>query len=238
MGTGPGRILVRFIWFPPDVLGVRGYSGKRPRWVRQPCAAVCFSVSDKHHLRQSLRAIRKAYVQSRKNNRLEWMPSELLGLIAGARVIATYSPTRFECDINELLWHSLPKGASLCLPVAARKEDRLIFRPWRPGDRLEPSGLGFLQPPPETIPAKPDLIFTPLLGFDRNMARLGQGAAHYDRAFEDFPNAIRVGLAWGCQEVPALPLDPWDAPLHAILTERDWIIEKPVLVEELRHDGR
>ncbi len=237
MGAGPGRILVRFIWSPPDVLGVRGFSGTRPRWVRQPYPPMSIGVTDKAHLRQSLRSTRKSFVQSRKHNRFEWMPSELLGLIAGARMIATYSPTAFECDINELLWHSLPDGASLCLPVAVKKEDRLIFRPWCPGDRLEPSGLGFLQPPPETIPAKPDLIFTPLLGFDRTMARLGQGAAHYDRAFEDFPDAVRVGLAWGCQEVQSLPLDPWDLPLHAILTERDWIVEQRVKPEDLKRDG-
>ena len=192
---------------------------------------------EKTRLRQSLKAARKLFVQSRKNNRFEWMPSELLELIARARVIATYSPTTFECDINELLWHSLPPNATLCLPVTSSTEERLIFRPWRPGDRLEPSGLGFFQPPPETIPAKPDLILTPLVGFDRAMSRLGQGSAHYDRAFIDYPDAIRVGLAWGCQEVASLPLDPWDLPLHAILTEREWIAAETDKTESIFRYG-
>ena len=35
----------------------------------------------------------------------------------------------------------------------------------------------------------PDLIITPLLGFDRAGRRIGYGAGHYDRAFQRFPGA-------------------------------------------------
>ncbi|MFX8156775.1 hypothetical protein ABTL03_20005 [Acinetobacter baumannii] len=33
-----------------------------------------------------------------------------------------------------------------------------------------------------------------------------------------------MGIAWSIQQVPQVPVDPWDVPLHAILTETDWII--------------
>jgi 5-formyltetrahydrofolate cyclo-ligase len=29
-----------------------------------------------------------------------------------------------------------------------------------------------------------------------------------------------VGVAWSAQEVPAIPSDIWDVPLHAIVTEQ------------------
>ena len=38
-----------------------------------------------------------------------------------------------------------------------------------------------------------------------------------------FPDAWRIGVAWSVQQVDALPTDPWDLPLHAIVTEQDWI---------------
>ena len=70
----------------------------------------------------------------------------------------------------------------------------------------------------------PDIVLTPLVGFDRRGTRLGQGAGHYDRAFAAHPAAWRVGIAWSVQEVDALPADAWDVPLHAIATEREWIV--------------
>jgi 5-formyltetrahydrofolate cyclo-ligase len=58
------------------------------------------------------------------------------------------------------------------------------------------------------------------------MNRLGQGGGYYDRAFARYPDALRIGLAWSVQEHDALPADPWDLPLHIILTEVE-LIEGP-----------
>jgi 5-formyltetrahydrofolate cyclo-ligase len=69
----------------------------------------------------------------------------------------------------------------------------------------------------------PDLIITPLTGFDRMGSRIGYGAGHYDRAFQQYPGAHRIGLAWAIQEVELVPHDPWDVRLHAIVTEREFI---------------
>ena len=33
----------------------------------------------------------------------------------------------------------------------------------------------------------------------------------------------QVGIAWHVQEVEFVPDDPWDVPLDAVLTEREWI---------------
>ena len=69
----------------------------------------------------------------------------------------------------------------------------------------------------------PDVILLPLIGFDRALNRLGQGAGYYDRACAALPDARRIGLAWNVQEWPALPADPWDVPLDAVATQREWI---------------
>ena len=92
------------------------------------------------------------------------------------------------------------------------------FLQWEPGDPLVAGPFGLSQPDGREEVA-PDTILTPLIGFDARLNRLGQGAAHYDRAFARYPDAWRVGVAWSVQQVPAVPTDIWDVPLHAVITE-------------------
>uniref|UniRef100_UPI0026709D2D 5-formyltetrahydrofolate cyclo-ligase n=1 Tax=Sphingomonas bacterium TaxID=1895847 RepID=UPI0026709D2D len=82
--------------------------------------------------------------------------------------------------------------------------------------------FGLSVPPAAWPEVAPDVILTPLVAFDAMLNRLGQGAGHYDRAFEAHPSAWRVGVAWSIQRVAALAPDPWDVPLHDIITETDW----------------
>ena len=94
---------------------------------------------------------------------------------------------------------------------------------WRAGDPLVGGPSGLLQPASDAAPLVPDMVLVPLIGFDRALHRLGQGAGYYDRACAVLSDARRIGLAWSVQEWPAVPCDPWDVPLHAVATERAWI---------------
>ena len=74
-----------------------------------------------------------------------------------------------------------------------------------------------------------DLIFVPLVAFDRRGNRLGMGAGFYDRALA-FKNHTKkqkrpllIGLAHHFQEVKSLTPQPWDVALDAILTDRELI---------------
>jgi 5-formyltetrahydrofolate cyclo-ligase len=96
------------------------------------------------------------------------------------------------------------------------------FLAWRPGEPLVAGPSGLLQPDADAEMVIPDTVLVPLIGFDRGLRRLGQGAGYYDRAFEFLKAARRIGLAWSAQEHPALPEDAWDVPLHAVATERGW----------------
>jgi 5-formyltetrahydrofolate cyclo-ligase len=97
------------------------------------------------------------------------------------------------------------------------------FLAWSPDRPLIPGAYGLHQPEGASDEIAPTLIITPLVGFDRHGGRIGQGAGYYDRAFARLPGAVRIGLAWSVQEMPQLPLDPWDVPLHAVATEQEWI---------------
>ncbi|MGH1471879.1 MAG: 5-formyltetrahydrofolate cyclo-ligase [Cellvibrionaceae bacterium] len=70
-----------------------------------------------------------------------------------------------------------------------------------------------------------DVVFMPLVAFDKTGARLGMGGGFYDRSFSFKKNKrankpLLIGLAHHCQEWNALPVESWDIPLDAIITDR------------------
>jgi 5-formyltetrahydrofolate cyclo-ligase len=131
---------------------------------------------------------------------------------------------RAECVAGYLLRSAADAGKIVALPHVERPSVPMRFLGWSEGDSLTKGRFGLEQPDLRTArEVAPDLILAPLLGFDRRLHRLGQGAGYYDRAFARYPDAVRVGIAWSVQELDFAPDDPWDAPLHAVLTEREWI---------------
>ena len=140
-----------------------------------------------------------------------------------AGVVAGYISDGEEVDAIPLLFAAIDRGLALALPHVSTREAPMRFLRWHPGDPLVPGAFGLLQPRSDAEEVAPDLILTPLVGFDRKLARIGQGAGFYDKAFARLPDARRIGLAWSVQEVPHIPVDPWDMPLHGIATEREWI---------------
>ncbi len=71
-------------------------------------------------------------------------------------------------------------------------------------------------------------MIAPLLAFDREGHRLGQGAGHYDRTLQGLRERGPVwviGLAYAGQEIDGVPREPHDQPLDAILTETGYHLE-------------
>ena len=64
-----------------------------------------------------------------------------------------------------------------------------------------------------------DILFTPLVAFDKQGNRLGMGGGFYDRTLQHWQKSsfIPVGLAHQCQQAEQLPTEAWDVPLHQIL---------------------
>jgi 5-formyltetrahydrofolate cyclo-ligase len=179
-------------------------------------------------LRRRLRADRAAYVAGLRTTQAlrgaEVAAAErLLDHVPAGIVVALYSAFGDELDPGPLglLLHA--RGHALALPYVGPDRTTMRFIAWTPGESLVPGAFGLNQPDPASADIAPDLIVTPLVGFDRAGGRIGQGAGYYDRAFVALPGARRIGLAWSVQEVASIPLDPWDVPLHAVATEREWI---------------
>lgn len=65
-----------------------------------------------------------------------------------------------------------------------------------------------------------DVILTPGLAFGRDGMRLGRGRGHFDRLFaQPEVKARRIGVCWEFQRVDAVPAEPHDAPMDAVVTE-------------------
>ena len=149
------------------------------------------------------------------------VPPQLHARFVPGATVASYLPIAGEIDPAPLVNAALAAGCRIALPHVVDKPTPIRFLAGE--GPLVPGPFGLTQPAEDAEPLDPALILTPLVAFDRAGNRLGWGAGHYDRAFAQYPNAWRVGVAWSVQEVDALTPDTWDVPLHAIVTELEWI---------------
>lgn len=175
---------------------------------------------DKPALRRALRLARSAFGPAGPVR----VSDSFRARLAAGLVVASYMPVGDEADPSPLAQAAVNAGCVLALPHVVDKPTPLRFLAWDDEIALSAGPFGLSQPPESAAVMVPDVILTPLLGFDRAGNRIGQGAGHYDRAFAAHPDAWRIGVAWSVQEVAALEPDAWDVPLHAIATEQEWIV--------------
>jgi 5-formyltetrahydrofolate cyclo-ligase len=138
-----------------------------------------------------------------------------------AHLLAVYAPLGAEVDPGELARRAAARGATVLYPRAHTADRRLTFAPARAGELVR-GPLGALEPPataPEISPDRIDAVVVPCLGFSADGHRLGRGGGYYDATLPTLGRALRIGVAFEVQLVPALPREPHDAPLDAIVTE-------------------
>ena len=178
-------------------------------------------VLSKDELRRALRTTRQSVESALKHSFWLHAPaSVVLELIQDETCVGYYYPLGSEVD--PLPFYELAGGCA-ALPWISGRNGDMMFRTWQPGQTLEKSAFGFVQPRADAQIVVPDIIIAPLVGFDRALDRLGQGAGHYDRFFAKHSDAIRIGVAFACQESDGLSADLWDIQLDAIITEREFI---------------
>jgi len=177
-------------------------------------------------LRAELLARRSAHVASLPPGAAEVAAqaaaARLLAHIPAGATVSLYLAMQDEIDPEPLAIALHERGHDLALPALIDRTT-MRFLGWRPGDALDHGPMKLRQPLLSAPECAPNLIVAPLTGFDRRGGRIGYGAGHYDRAFQRYPGAHRIGLAWAIQEVDSIPHDPWDVPLDAIATEKEFV---------------
>jgi 5-formyltetrahydrofolate cyclo-ligase len=184
-------------------------------------------------LRARLNALRRevsATERARSAQRVALNADRVLQLQAQQR-IALYAALPWELDTAPLIARALRRGCRVYLPrIDRRRASRaMTFVPMQGAsqrNRLgieEPAGTATLSV------RRLDLVFLPLVAFDRRGVRLGTGGGFYDRAFA-FRNlrsawhAPRlIGLAYAFQELEHIEKAAHDVLMDAVVTEEGYI---------------
>lgn len=184
-------------------------------------------VQQKQQMREKLRFRRKHFFANLDGMAqlaaFRALPAPLTELLASHAVVGAYVAWDDEPDILPM-FADLATGGAIALPHHAARIDAMDFRRWRTGQPLVKGPWSTQQPTDDAAAATPDLIFCPLVGFDRKGGRIGQGGGHYDRYFAAHPGALRIGVGWSVQEIDAAPRESTDMALDAILTEQELIL--------------
>jgi len=184
--------------------------------------------SPKTRLRRALDARREAIAADEVARASRAACDRLGGLNAfrETSVVVLYAARRAELDPRDL--ERIASGGAAKTFYYPRVEgERLAFRRATFGE-LSPGRYGILEPPAGAPALSPDVTgavaVVPGLAFDRAGGRLGTGKGYYDRTLSTFPGLTRIGLAMDDLVVDRLPTDPWDVPMHLIVTEHDSLV--------------
>lgn len=190
--------------------------------------------AEKRALRALLRARRKAVAPDTRRAAARILPRLALRhhwLVRGRR-IGFYIPANGEIDVIPLLRRAQAMGVDCYIPVLpGRGKRKLWFTQLGDKPAWVTNRYGIPEcrhPPARRVRARQlDVLFMPLLGFDRFGGRLGMGGGYYDaslaylRARARWRKPHLVGVAFTAQAIERVPRETWDIPLDHILTERD-----------------
>jgi 5-formyltetrahydrofolate cyclo-ligase len=134
------------------------------------------------------------------------------------RVVSLYWPFRGEPDLRGWLASIVERGATAAFPVVIEKGRPLVFRAYRPGDRLE-KGVWNIPVPADGAPVIPDVVIAPLVGFDPQNYRLGYGGGFFDRTLAALPKKpLVIGVGYSSQAIATIYPQPHDIPMDRIVT--------------------
>ena len=140
------------------------------------------------------------------------------------KIVGGYYPTNYEIDDLEILNYFYKKGSKISFPKIKNKS-QMEFYEWCKNDPLLINKYGI----PEPVKANrvhPDILFVPLVAFDKELNRLGYGGGFYDRYIQKISKIkkiIKVGLAFSFQKLKTIPVNKHDKKLDIIITEKDII---------------
>ncbi len=182
--------------------------------------------TDKAAVKRWQKEERKRLLRARMHVRKELprlaieIAEEISGLIdlRPGLIVSLYWPMRGELDFCDWMHTLVEQKVRVALPVVIEKANPMIFREWSPEARMEP-GIWNIPVPAEGDAIIPDVVISPLVGFDAGCYRLGYGGGYFDRTLASLsskPTVIGVGPPL-C-EIPTIYPQPHDIPMDIIIT--------------------
>jgi 5-formyltetrahydrofolate cyclo-ligase len=184
----------------------------------------------KASLRRELRRKRRALSAHQQQQAAQSLVSTIKPQISAAKTprIAMYWAMDGEIELMPLISYCLEQNIVVYLPVLHPFKPKLWFAPYSPDAQLLNNRFGIPEPQIKhrVQPWQLSTVLLPLVGFDEQGGRMGMGGGFYDRTFAHasaWPHQPKlIGVAHECQKLEQVPLEPWDIPLHSILTDQDF----------------
>lgn len=180
----------------------------------------------RNQLRQQIRKTRANLTALQQQQAEDSITQQALAFIEerNAQHIALYVSFDGEISTEKLIKTLWAQDKHVYLPVLHPfNPNHLLFLRYLPDTPMLKNKFGIWEPKlnvQNVLPLKElDILFTPLVAFDKQGNRLGMGGGFYDRTLQHWQKSpfIPVGLAHQCQQVEQLPTEAWDVPLHQIL---------------------
>ena len=118
-----------------------------------------------------------------------------------------FEPIRelFEVDTSDFITYIEDEYPDLHLSTSRKIEDvweLICVRGDKPSDKF-------------------DVIIVPMLGFDKDLQRIGYGGGYYDKFLAGQPQAQKVGVCFAQGKVEHIPTELHDIPLDIIVTNNE-----------------
>jgi 5-formyltetrahydrofolate cyclo-ligase len=140
--------------------------------------------------------------------------------------VMLYASKGQEVNTRPLMESLLSGGVGVVVPVIEKETRSLRLSGITDLSVLVSSTFSVPEPIGNEIPVREEeigAVVVPVIAFDRRGHRLGYGAGYYDRFLSVHRDLTKIGVAFSCQEVQAIPEDGNDIAMDLVVTEDEII---------------
>ena len=180
---------------------------------------------EKKAQRRAARAARQGLTAEQRKEKSARICQKLMALpeVQKARTIFSYLALWDEVDLAALDAWAEANGKRVAYPVCGKHGQMEIYIPHSREEMLTDS-YGITIPDPDKSqrvdPKELDVVLVPMVAFDAENHRCGQGGGYYDRYLVRCPEAKHIAVAFAEQEVPRVVTEAFDMPMDIVVTDQ------------------
>jgi len=143
-----------------------------------------------------------------------------------AKTVMFYVSKENEVYTHDMIRESL-NSKTVCVPVTVLADKSLKIAKINSFDELRVSTFDVLEPKNivDIEKDKLDMIIVPGIAFDEKCNRIGSGNGYYDKFLKDV-KAKKIALGFDFQILEKIPVEDYDIPVDAIVTEEKVYLSK------------
>lgn len=182
----------------------------------------------KEEIRKSVLAKRNALKKKEHTKKSKQIMERLFDFanFLEAKTVLFYLSTKSEVATDDMIQRALDHKKAVAVPLVDTQENDII--PYKMEDLEQDITVGYRgirEPIVSRCKQVPvvyvNLAIIPGIAFDERGGRIGHGTGFYDKLIPKLDATTRkVALAFECQIVPQIPMEPHDRYIDIIITEK------------------